>query len=293
MDTTKNKWRVILMKIKSNYLILDTDKPITETTSKLRGYIGNKYKEHALLHNHYKDNYLYSYPLIQYKIINKKAIILGIDEGTKTLEDIIDTITELKLDNTYKITDRQLYKKEYNVRVTPEEYHYKIITPWLSLNSKNYQIYMQLNNWKDKKILLNKILIGNILSMCKGLGIIANYRIHARTHLDEEKIKYKSVYLTGFKGEFITNFKLPPLYGLGKGTSHGYGTIIPVDEYEFPINLSNIWYIRNKSEKPYNKNTTTLWSNKNPEISIHINNRHKKQEKHDKRTRKRKNIRQR
>lgn len=228
------------MKIKTNYLILDTDKPITEITSKLRGYIGNQYKEHALLHNHYKDNYLYSYPLIQYKIINNKAIILGINEGTKTLEDITDDITKLNLDNIYNVTDKQLYKRDYEVRVTPEEHQYRIITPWLSLNSKNHQKYKQLDNWKDKKILLNKILIGNILSMCKGLGIIANYKIHAKTYLNEEKVKYKSVYLTGFKGEFITNFKLPPLYGLGKGTSHGYGTIIPVDEYEFPIDLSNI-----------------------------------------------------
>ena len=32
--------------------------------------------------------------------------------------------------------------------------------------------------------------------------------------------------MQAFTGEFITNFKLPDYIGLGKGVSHGYGTII-------------------------------------------------------------------
>ena len=66
--------------------------------------------------------------------------------------------------------------------------------------------------------------------MCKGLGIIINHRIHIRTHLNINSVKYKSVYLQSFTGEFTTNFQLPNYIGLGKGVSHGYGTVINIDE---------------------------------------------------------------
>ena len=68
--------------------------------------------------------------------------------------------------------------------------------------------------------------------MCKGLGIIVNHRINIKTHLNPQTIQYKSVYMQAFTGEFITNFKLPDYIGLGKGVSHGYGTIININNDE-------------------------------------------------------------
>ena len=66
--------------------------------------------------------------------------------------------------------------------------------------------------------------------MSKGLGIIINHRIHVRTHLKMESVKYKSVYLQSFTGEFTTNFQLPEYIGLGKGVSHGYGCVMNIDD---------------------------------------------------------------
>lgn len=112
-----------------------------------------------------------------------------------------------------------------DIKPTKEEKHYKFITPWLGLNTSNYSKYMNLKSWKDKKDLINKILVGNILSMSKGLGIIVNKRLYAKTHFDTKQVQYKSVYMTSFNGEFKIHYDIPDYFGLGKGVSQGFGCV--------------------------------------------------------------------
>lgn len=215
------------MEINTITLTLKTDKKIRESPTKLRGYIGQQFKDNILLHNHYDHEiYLYTYPLIQYGIIEGQAYLFGLEEGVNVITEISSKIKELKLDQTYKITEKILREKEFDINTTQEEIKYKIITPWLALNTKNYKKYKQIDNQRDRKIFLNNILIGNILSMSKGLGIVINHRIHLKSYLNPVTIKYKSVLMTAFTGEFTVNFKLPDYIGLGKGVSHGFGTII-------------------------------------------------------------------
>jgi hypothetical protein len=215
------------MRIKTIYLILKTDKTVTEGSTKIRGYMGNTFKDYPLLHNHHnQENFLYSYPLIQYKVLEGQISILGIEEGVKTLKAISGELSELKLSNQYyKVTEKVAYEKEFDVGPTREEYHYKFLSPWLALNTDNYQKFNNINSWKDKKLFLNNILIGNILSMSKGLGIIVNREIYPKTHLENKTAIYKSILMQGFLGEFKIRFKIPDFFGLGKGVSHGFGTI--------------------------------------------------------------------
>lgn len=214
------------MKIKSSYLILKTNKPIEDSSSKLRGYVGTRFKEHPLLHNHLEDaGYLYTYPRIQYKVIEGQACILGIEEGSQVIKEISDQIDNLILgNNVYSIEERILYQRENEIR-TSKKIQYKFISPWVSLNSKNYNQFENMRNWKDKKIFLNNILIGNILSLCKGLGIIVNRKLYVYSHFEDEKVDFKGIPMRGFKGEFTVNFQLHDFFGLGKGVSQGFGTI--------------------------------------------------------------------
>ncbi|MDR2967895.1 MAG: hypothetical protein LBU74_08120 [Methanobacteriaceae archaeon] len=214
------------MKINTAYLILNTDKKVTENSNKVRGYIGNKFKDYPLLHNHYNnENFLYSYPLIQYQVLEGQVSILGIEEGVKTLKDISSEISELKMDKYYKVNEKIIHEKEFDVGTSREEHHYKFLSPWLALNTKNYHKYNQINVWKDKKLFLNNILVGNILSMSKSLGIIVNREIYTKTHLESVHAQYKSIAMQGFLGEFKVKFKIPDFFGLGKGVSHGFGTV--------------------------------------------------------------------
>lgn len=215
------------MKINTCTLTLKTDKDIIEDTSKLRGYIANNNPENLLLHNHIDNNVLiYSYPLVQYGIINGRAYMFGIDDGVQAIKELTNNLKELQLTRHYNIIEKQLTEKQTDINTTREQHKYIFVTPWIGLNQKNYQKYKETTDQREKKLLLNKILIGNILSMCKGLGIIVNHQIKVKTHLNVKTVQYKSVYMEAFTGEFITNFQLPDYIGLGKGVSQGYGTII-------------------------------------------------------------------
>ena len=207
-------------------LTLKTDSPIDATASKLRGFIGNQYSEFTLLHNHIRnDKFMFSYPFVQYKVLDGDAHIIGIDEGGEILKKISPELSILKLDKEYRVTEKLIHEKEFDIKPSYEEKHYKFVTPWLGLNQTNYKKYMNSNSWKEKKEILNKILVGNILSMSKGLGIIVNNRLYAKTHFDEEITEYKSVKMNAFTGEFKIHYDIPDYFGLGKGVSQGFGCV--------------------------------------------------------------------
>lgn len=214
-------------------LMLKTDVPIDTTASKLRGFIGNQYSEFSLLHNHIRDDkFMFTYPLIQYKVINGDAYIIGIDDGAKLIKKIAPELSILSLNHEYKITEKIIHEKEFDIKPSSDEKHYKFLTPWLGLNQKNYQKYISCDSWKDKKEILNRVLVGNLLSMSKGLGIIVNKRLYAKTHFEEKIVEYKGIKMNAFTGEFKVHYDIPDYFGLGKGVSQGFGCVKQIIDEE-------------------------------------------------------------
>ncbi len=212
--------------IKTSTLILETDRPVLESSDKLRGYISHKFPEYPIFHNHLNDDeYIYTYPRVQYRIIDGKAYILGIEEGAKLMKMLSD-IDKLTLeDNVYDVRQKIFYDTEEKIMPMTKLLQYKFITPWLGLSQKNYPKFKILKDWREKKIMLNNILIGNIISMSKGLSFDIEKDIYAHSKLKEIRTKYKDTIVSGFVGEFRTNFKIPDFFGLGKGVSRGFGVI--------------------------------------------------------------------
>lgn len=210
-----------------SYLFLETDKKVTEPASKLRGFIGKKFSEYPILHHHIQEvGFLYLYPRVQYKILEGAPLILGIDEGAEVLKRISSEIEFLRLGmSLYKVESVVIKEKKLDVKPSREKQHYKFLTPWIALNQENYKKFLKIENWKERKEFLNRILVGNILSMCKGLGIVVRKRLYAHSHLDFNKTEYKSIKVFGLTGEFKVNFLLPDYIGLGKGVSQGFGVV--------------------------------------------------------------------
>jgi len=205
-------------------------KGILEQASRLHRQqicIGSKFKEYPILHHHVSEvGYLYTYPRVQYKIIEGTPSILGIEEGAKVIKEISGDFGEFVLGkNTYKVRKKTFIEQESELGPLRENYHYRFIIPWLALNPGNYKRYMEMRDWREKKGFLNGIIVGNVLSMCKGLGIVVNRRLFVHSHLDAEKIEYKGTEILGFTGRFKINFKIPDFFGLGKGVSQGWGTV--------------------------------------------------------------------
>ena len=104
---------------------------------------------------------------------------------------------------------------------------YVFLTPWLALNEENYGKYTKLTNWQAKKELLAKTLVGNIISMSKGLGYTISEPIRADIlKVREVKTFLKGTPMLGFLGEFCVNFAIPDYFGLGKSVSRGFGTVV-------------------------------------------------------------------
>lgn len=214
------------MKLKILRLTLHSDAPMRGDATKLRGFFATSFNEHALLHQHVTDKLIYKYPLIQYKMLDGSPLVLGIDEGAEVLKEIYDKFNEIKLgENTYTIMERGVTLKSEDFGCTEEIYSYRFATPWIALSQENYSKYLNAS-WEERKDLLRRILVGNLLSASKGLGYVAKEHIRLEVgRMQDEICMLKGMKVTGIRGEFTTNFAIPDLMGLGRSVSRGYGAV--------------------------------------------------------------------
>lgn len=188
-----------------------------------------EYDANLLFHNHISETeFRYSYPLIQYKRINKKAAIVCLGDGASVIGEffvkqnlkvpIKGQIVELNIDS--------LKPRNYNVQIWDTMFVYRI-RKWLPLNSENYERYQELEGVVERTSFLEKILIGNILSMAKGLDINIKEEIKCKIlSIEPPRLMLaKGVKLMAFDVEFKTNFSIPEYVGLGKHASLGFGTV--------------------------------------------------------------------
>lgn len=206
-------------------LELENIKLLPRDSEKIRGYISNKYKEKDILHNHIEDKFIYRYPKVQYKVIENKPIIIGIEEA-------IDIVFDIGMnDDEYIIGDKSISAYEKNISKKSHEYgvkndyiEYKFVSPWIALNQKNIVNYKNASKI-EKEDMLKRILVGNILSMSKGLNYTAEDKIYCWINLKEREVNIKDIKHIGFVGGFKANFEIPDYLGLGKNVSKGFGTI--------------------------------------------------------------------
>ena len=182
-----------------------------------------------MYHNHTEDNFFYRYPFIQYKRIHKKAAIFTIDKGTEQIAKLLNASNfDLKLgEESETFTINRVIPGYYQIQEWDTKFHY-YLRKWIALNSENYIKYLELESVVEKTQFLQNILTGNILSMCKGIGITIAKQIECIiTHISEPvKVKYKGNSMMGFDVEFASNISMPDYIGLGKAVSMGYGMVV-------------------------------------------------------------------
>ncbi len=217
------------MNIEKTEIWVTTEVPLQLNDGRaVRGFFGNLYKNRPEFHNHFRDKLIYKHPLIQYKVFGGSALVVGLKEGAYLLK----AMPELGYLEIYYRKHSIVKQNTTNVVVpfglTESMVCYSFATPWIGLNEKNYQLYLRLKErGKDARILLEKNIIGNILSMCKSVGYTVNDRVHVKSNLEENmavEVK-EDVKLITFKGEFEANFLIPTFWGIGGKVSLGYGTV--------------------------------------------------------------------
>ncbi len=198
--------------------------------SALRGAIAPLFPEENIYHNHEGKSLMYRYPLIQYKLIEGRISIVGINEGAASVENHFHCGQSLSL---------RLYDKDMELRVSnkmtyyyiPESFekseNYYFLRGWLPLNQENYMKYLNAESISEKISLLDNILSANILSLFSGFGYYSENRSVARIVeiVSSDTVKYKDNEMLSFNVRFKCNAALPEFCGLGKGASRGFGTI--------------------------------------------------------------------
>lgn len=207
-------------------LTLHSDAPMRGDAARLRGFFATTFNEYALLHQHVTDRLIYKYPLIQYKMLDGSPLVLGINEGSDVLKEIYDKFNEIKLgESKYSIMERGITVKSEEFGCTEEIHSYSFSTPWLALSQDNYPKYLNAGR-EEKKDLLRRILVGNLLSASKGLGYVAKEHIRLEVgQMRDEICLLKGMKVTGIRGEFTATFAIPQFMGLGKSVSRGFGAV--------------------------------------------------------------------
>jgi len=217
------------MEFRVMIITFNDNKLNSDAAPKIRGNFANMFPQYPELHYHIEESkLLYKYPLIQYKILEKIPMILGIDKGCDILKDIYDKVNVLKIGSkeAQDIWERSIKISTGSFELTEKRNTYSFLTPWLALNEKNYEKYQKLGEWIKRKELLKKILIGNIISMSKSLGYTVPEPIKANINkLKEVQTSLKGTPMLGFLGTFSVNFEIPDYWGIGKSVSRGFGTV--------------------------------------------------------------------
>lgn len=181
-----------------------------------------------LFHNHEKDGYRYAYPLIQYKRIEGKAALMFINQGAEEVNQLLESEPDsFVLKNhaiDFKIEDITSTNHRVKIEETQTTYCLK---RWIPLNSSNYSKFKEKESMVEKIHFLEKMLVGNILSFAKGIGVKLSQKVEC-TILDisgSYQSKVKGISMQCFDVLFKTNVSLPEYIGIGKHASINYGVV--------------------------------------------------------------------
>lgn len=197
----------------------------------------------VLYHNHTDgDGFRYSYPLIQYKRFKGKAAIVCVQDGVDSIGQFLMAQTpELTLANrVVKLEMQSVRPQEILMQTWQSSFPYRL-EHWLPLNAENYRRYQSAESLTERITLLENILRGNLLSMCKGLGIYLSEQLTVNiTRLSEPHLVHiKGIKAMSFDAEFRTNLSIPDGVGVGKNASIGFGTIHRESKKENQIITNN------------------------------------------------------
>ena len=177
----------------------------------------------TLFHDHIGDKLRYRYPLVQYRESGGYASLFCLGDGVVAVESLLCAVSsaevrigrreeKLFVDSETRRTDELVLSDEV------QEYN---IHRYLPLNQENYAKYKATDSIVDRYQMIEKCLVGNILSFAKSMGMFFEQQIKvkildvANTH----EYIYKKVRMLGFDLRFKTNVVLPRYIALGKGVS--------------------------------------------------------------------------
>ncbi len=195
---------------------------------KLRGFFSNKFPDDQEFHNHLPDgSFSYSFPKIQYRIIDKHPALIGIDTGIDILKRLFFELEDLIIDNRiYQLHEKEIMLKSVRIGQADDFIEYSFISPWMALKEDNYERYLVLNKIEQQNF-LKHILRENLKTLSKGFNywIQDIEKIKVEGYFKPRQVNFKNRKMLCFTGNFTTNFHIPEYLGLGKQSARGFGVV--------------------------------------------------------------------
>lgn len=211
-------------------LFLQTDPPLPDDAGHLlRGCIANLFPDDDCIHNHDVETGAerYRYPLVQFKIIEQNSVIVGaLEEGTMAVKKIFTRMPDhLHIgQDTVHIIKCVAESTTETVGDAAQFLEYRFLSPWIGLNAENFQIYKCMGT-EERPALLAQCLVNNCLSFAKGMRYRVEQTLQAVFQGQSQPVNLKGAQMVGFQGNFLLNFIIPDLLGIGKSVSRGYGCV--------------------------------------------------------------------
>jgi len=197
----------------------------------LRGAVAAAFADDPAFHQHDDAGRpLYRYPRVQYRWRDGRGVVVGWKEAASRVLNAPWLDLDLQLGNDpARVKHAELRSGRGEVGAADELHTYRLISPVLILNQKNYRHYRELGSAGDEagqRRERDRLLVAQLLVALREMGARFDRRLYATfTRIRPRSCRLKEQELLGFSGEFVANVLLPDEFAIGHAVSHGYGWI--------------------------------------------------------------------
>jgi Cas6b C-terminal domain/Cas6b N-terminal domain len=186
-------------------------------------------RDNIAFHNHLTDHeFAYGYPVIQYKKVGGNPAIICVDYGVDEIHHFFQNQNwDIRIgERVVPLVIKSLQMNQFNVQIWEKRFEYEIRN-WLALNQENHLKYGALTTDEERHELLRRVLVGNHIALAKGIkwDVDKPIELHISDITHQKQTTFKGTKLLAFDLRFSSNVFLPDYIGLGKGVSHGFGTV--------------------------------------------------------------------
>lgn len=181
-------------------------------------------------HQHRKSDggFIYRYPLIQYKIINRKPTIVCLEDGADTIHHFFsNTKKPLRIKGEIYDPDIDRIFLNYHLLQVWNQPLPFTINNWLPFNQENHKEYLSLDSQNERTAYMERILRAQIVHFMEEMGNPPDKEVivFIRKTFTPKSVTYKGMHYKSYRIDFDTNVSLPQYIGLGKAASSGFGVV--------------------------------------------------------------------
>lgn len=190
-----------------------------------RGAIASRFPDDPDFHGHVSGGVLRRYPPVQYRATRRGLCVLALGESAERLIEHPWAGTRLRIGpGEAEVVEVCWEPVGGEIGAAERLLRYRFVSPWIALNQENHASWVAMDE-AERRYELDRILIGNLLSLASGIGVRIEGQIYAAAAPEGGSVpcRVKGVLLRGFRGGFVTNLELPDHLALGKSVSLGYG----------------------------------------------------------------------